>query len=130
MEINKAIQHLAVLCDEANDGPWFCMPDGFAKHKQTPTVYAPGDELRYIAFFHDLPSFGKPTKNLANARFCAHARVGVPMLLESLLITTTALESIAGRNEAYPIDYAKQILCCVNKILAEYVDFVDHEKRL
>ena len=60
--------------------PWFCMDDGFSRKHPRPTIYAPGDELRYVAWFDDIPSIGAPTPNLENARRvvdCVNACAGV-----------------------------------------------------
>jgi len=56
------------------------MDDGFSRKHPRPTIYAPGDELRYVAWFDDIPSIGAPTPNLENARRvvdCVNACAGV-----------------------------------------------------
>ena len=66
----KVSKELIQLSGDATPGTWFLSESGFSK-RPTPTVYAVGDELRYLAFCNDKCNI-KPTNNLANAEFiCA-----------------------------------------------------------
>lgn len=53
-------------------GPWYVMEEGFRKNAKIPTVYSPGDELRFICECRDSLNI-IPTDNLANARLIAAA---------------------------------------------------------
>lgn len=69
--------------------PWFVAETGLGNKAQAPTIYAPGDELRYIATCNDFLNI-TPTNNLANARrivACVNACAGMQTeVLESLKV--------------------------------------------
>jgi len=113
--------------------PWFCMDDGFSRKHPRPTIYAPGDELRYVAWFDDIPSIGAPTPNLENARRvvdCVNACAGVAEmgsvreLVEALAVAHEVVRDRLRMAEAAgnkkDIRWASEILADAQAALAKF----------
>jgi hypothetical protein len=84
---------LEELARDATPGPWHNSADDFSLRRKYPTVYATGDELRYIATCANFVN-RIPTDNSANAAFIAAAH---PARILSLVGEVRSLKGALGR---------------------------------
>jgi hypothetical protein len=81
---DQELKEIRERLEAATPGPWFVSDNGFTKRGDgPPTVYAPDDELRYIAVCNDGFNIN-PTPNLSNAQFIAHAPNDIRRLLDEV----------------------------------------------